>query len=433
MRNWRILIAPMVLAAVCVPARADAPSGYQCSPGTPKVNSGCTCPGGFADKRGDENVAICAIARKPSEAAVIKTECAKVEGVVVRAYGADLGGDELKKFRAAFGKAATARCENNAWRKEVRACFGKATTEEAAHDCIELLPPLQRGGLDADAARSHPVEVAVDKSEVKLKGTLVFAQSSADLSNVSDPMIAAIARLLKERPTLRIEIQSHTDNADPADQNLRLSQRRANAVRIALVGAGIGAGRVVARGYGETMPAASNSTAWSRAKNRRIALVVLPADPKAKPDRDGDGIPDADDKCPDQPETINGFEDEDGCPDKTTRVVIDSKIQILDWLQFKSNSAVIDDEMTKHLDVLIGVLKGHPELRIRINGHTDDLEVDPVKLGAVRARNVREYMIKAGVDAQHLEVFTHGDSRPKAVNSTEAGRAQNRRVDFDVL
>lgn len=425
------LVLAFVIASAT--ARADAPSGYQCGPGSPKVGTGCTCPAGFADGRGDENVAVCALVRKPSETQVIKAECGKVGAAVVRAYGADLAGKELDTFKVVVGKAAAVRCEGGPWRKEARDCFAKAATEEAARECIELLPPLQRGGLDSDAAKAHPIDVVVDKTELKLKGSLVFAQGTAELSSVSLVLVNAIAKTLKERPALRVEIQAHTDNTDPADQNLRLSQKRADTVRLALIGAGVPAGRLLAKGYGEALPVASNSTAWSRAKNRRVQLVVLPPDPKAKPDRDGDGVPDASDKCPDEPETFNNFEDDDGCPDRPRVAISSTDIKILDTVAFKSQTAVIDKAALPLLDAVFDVLKNNPAIRIRVEGHADDLEVDPVKLGAARARAVREYLIQKGIDQSRLEVFTHGDSRPRAVNTTEAGRAQNRRVAFEVI
>lgn len=69
------------------------------------------------------------------------------------------------------------------------------------------------------------------------------------------------------------KIQAHTDNASSDAKTL--TQERADAVRAYLISAGVAGERLVAKGYGETLPVASNGSAWGRAKNRRIQLVIV--------------------------------------------------------------------------------------------------------------------------------------------------------------
>jgi len=92
-------------------------------------------------------------------------------------------------------------------------------------------------------------------------------ESTADLQEA--------VRLLQEYPDLKVEIQGHTDSVGPADYNLRLSQRRAEAVKRYLVEHGISPDRLVAKGYGETHPVAPNDTEENRQKNRRVEFKVL--------------------------------------------------------------------------------------------------------------------------------------------------------------
>jgi OmpA-OmpF porin, OOP family len=81
------------------------------------------------------------------------------------------------------------------------------------------------------------------------------------------------AAALKVAAALRVEVAGHTDNVGAPDANLRLSQERAQAVMAALVGRGIKADRLTAKGYGQTAPVADNRTEEGRARNRRVELV----------------------------------------------------------------------------------------------------------------------------------------------------------------
>lgn len=85
----------------------------------------------------------------------------------------------------------------------------------------------------------------------------------------------ALAELLKQNPTLRIELGSHTDAKGADEYNLKLSQDRAKSVVDHLIANGIEAGRLVAMGYGETLPAATNDTEEGRQLNRRTEFKVL--------------------------------------------------------------------------------------------------------------------------------------------------------------
>lgn len=83
-----------------------------------------------------------------------------------------------------------------------------------------------------------------------------------------------IVKVLIENPSYKVEVQGHTDNIGNPDANLKLSEKRALAVRSYLIEKGINADRITAKGYGDTVPVASNKTAAGRAKNRRVEFVV---------------------------------------------------------------------------------------------------------------------------------------------------------------
>ena len=79
---------------------------------------------------------------------------------------------------------------------------------------------------------------------------------------------------MKENKELIVEIQGHTDNTGTKAYNQILSEKRANAVRNYMVNKGISKDRLIAKGYGLTMPLASNDTKAGRAKNRRVQFSV---------------------------------------------------------------------------------------------------------------------------------------------------------------
>jgi outer membrane protein OmpA-like peptidoglycan-associated protein len=84
-----------------------------------------------------------------------------------------------------------------------------------------------------------------------------------------------VVQLLKDNPTIRVQIGGHTDNVGKPVENLKLSNDRARSVTNYLISKGIDAKRLVAKGFGDTVPVADNSSDIGRAKNRRTELKIL--------------------------------------------------------------------------------------------------------------------------------------------------------------
>lgn len=135
----------------------------------------------------------------------------------------------------------------------------------------------------ADKCPGTPTNVVVDATgcpkvlteKVTKELRVQFDTNKAVVKPAYNAEIEGVAKLLKEYPTAKVEIQGHTDSRGSATLNDKLSQARADAVAGVLVKTfGIDAARVSAKGYGASQPVADNKTAEGQAKNRRVVAVA---------------------------------------------------------------------------------------------------------------------------------------------------------------
>ena len=152
------------------------------------------------------------------------------------------------------------------------------------------------------------------------------------------------------------------------------------------------------------------------------------------PDNDGDGIPDVRDKCPNEPETFNNYKDDDGCPDEVPAEV-KKFTGVIQGINFKTASAEILAGSYVILDRAVKVLQDYPEVNLEISGHTDnrgkaDYNLD---LSQRRADSVKTYFVHRGVASARLQAIGYGLTRPIADNKTGSGRATNRRTEFRLI
>jgi len=116
--------------------------------------------------------------------------------------------------------------------------------------------------------------VVVTEKKIELKQTVFFETGRAHIRTISHPLLNEVAQALRDNPTLKVEIQGHTDSQGADALNLKLSQQRAQAVQIYLIKRGITSDRLVPKGYGESVPIADNRTAQGRSQNRRVEFVI---------------------------------------------------------------------------------------------------------------------------------------------------------------
>ncbi|WP_346836923.1 OmpA family protein [Microbulbifer sp. SAOS-129_SWC] len=140
-------------------------------------------------------------------------------------------------------------------------------------------------------------------------------------------------------------------------------------------------------------------------------------------DSDGDGVLDRDDRCPD---TLPGAKvDSSGC-------VIANQTITLENIHFEFNSARLTAAAMDSLQTVVRSLRNQPGSQVEIAGHSDSLGNDAynLKLSRDRANSVRDFLISHGVNGNRITANGYGEQQPIASNSTESGRAQNRRVEM---
>ena len=182
-------------------------------------------------------------------------------------------------------------------------------------------------------------------------------------------------------------------------------------------------------------------------------------------DSDHDGVPNATDKCPNEPEDKDGFEDGDGCPDldndkdgipdatdkcpnepgpaesggcpkKYEHIVVTSeKIELKQKIFFETNKSTIKSQSFGLLSEIANVLQTRSTMRIRIEGHTDTQgpRSRNLTLSQARADAVRFHLEGLGVPRARMESVGFGPDQPIETNRTTAGREKNRRVEFVIV
>jgi outer membrane protein OmpA-like peptidoglycan-associated protein len=148
------------------------------------------------------------------------------------------------------------------------------------------------------------------------------------------------------------------------------------------------------------------------------------------PDRDGDKVLDKDDKCPDTPGTVAN----NGCPE-----VSDEAIKRLNdyakTILFDTNKSTFQQRTYPVLEAITAILKEYPNSNFAIEGHTDSDGKDAANqiLSENRAAAVKAYLVEKGIAASRLTSAGFGESKPIDVNTTKAGKANNRRVEVKLV
>ena len=152
------------------------------------------------------------------------------------------------------------------------------------------------------------------------------------------------------------------------------------------------------------------------------------------PDTDGDGINDELDKCPD----VAGTAANNGCPEEKPEVsdkiskVVSSNAQNI---YFTGTTTTLMTKSNASLNNIVKILNENPDLKVKIEGHTDNAGNDDANmtLSTNRAEAVKTYLVGKGISEDRITTEGFGETTPIADNNTAAGRTKNRRVEIKVM
>jgi outer membrane protein OmpA-like peptidoglycan-associated protein len=152
--------------------------------------------------------------------------------------------------------------------------------QQAIGSRAEALAAQQRAAESAAVAQSLAAQLAdlqaraTNRGLVITLGDVIFETGSARLRGPGIRAVDRLATFMREHPERTVAVEGFTDNTGSDAVNQELSERRAYAIRTALIADGIAAERIDVRGYGKAFPIASNTDPTGRQMNRRVEVVI---------------------------------------------------------------------------------------------------------------------------------------------------------------
>lgn len=162
-------------------------------------------------------------------------------------------------------------------RARIQAQTASAEAEQSRRAAEAQLAAAQAAQENAAKLRQELAELEAkqtDRGLVLTLGDVLFDTGRAELKAGAFRTVDRLATFMRDHPERSLEVEGYTDSVGGDALNLALSQRRANAVRAALVSRGVEGSRITTNGMGKASPVASNDTAEGRQQNRRVEIVI---------------------------------------------------------------------------------------------------------------------------------------------------------------
>jgi len=220
-------------------------------------------------------------------AAATKESLERVDQLAYLAKQKIATAQEVAKRKAAEAEISKAGQQRDQVRLEARTAEAERARLDAAAAQGQAAE-AQRKAADAEAQtreaqaraaqlESMMVELQAKKTErgmIITIGDVLFATNQARLTAPGTATVRKLADVLVQNPERTVLVEGFTDSSGGTAYNQTLSERRADAVRAALLEMGVGPGRVAVRGYGEAYPVAPNDSATNKQLNRRVEIVL---------------------------------------------------------------------------------------------------------------------------------------------------------------
>lgn len=194
---------------------------------------------------------------------------------------------EAAKRKTAELAVTEASAKREQLRLEARTAEADAAKQQvgiAQETAVQQAAALAAAGANTERDQALIAQQEMQLKELKAKkterglvitlGDVLFSTNKAQLKSGGMRNVQKLADFLKQYPQRKVLVEGFTDSTGSDSLNQDLSERRANAVRTALVDMGISSDRITTRGYGKAFPIADNDTAASRQLNRRVEIVL---------------------------------------------------------------------------------------------------------------------------------------------------------------
>jgi outer membrane protein OmpA-like peptidoglycan-associated protein len=162
-------------------------------------------------------------------------------------------------------------------RARMQAQTASAEAEQSRRAAEAQLAAAQAAQADAAKLQKQLADMEAkqtDRGLVLTLGDVLFDSGRAELKAGAARTVDRLAAFMRDHPERSLQVEGYTDSIGSDALNLALSQRRADAVRAALVSSGVEGSRITTNGMGKASPVAGNDTAEGRQRNRRVEIVI---------------------------------------------------------------------------------------------------------------------------------------------------------------